>query len=51
MKKLGLVTAFVGGILALRLLSNWLENGNWRYFGYYCMAAAVAVFGLHAAGY
>jgi undecaprenyl-diphosphatase len=47
----GLVAAFVAGLLALRLLSNWLENGNWRYFGYYCLAAAVAVFGLHAAGY
>jgi len=47
----GLVAAFVSGLLALRLLSSWLENGNWRYFGYYCLTAAVAVFGLHAAGY
>ena len=47
----GLVAAFISGLLALRLLSSWLENGNWRYFGYYCMAAAVAVFGLAAVGY
>jgi undecaprenyl-diphosphatase len=48
---LGLVASFLSGLLALRLLSSWLENGQWRYFGYYCMAAAVVVFGLHAAGY
>ncbi|MBI3547847.1 MAG: undecaprenyl-diphosphate phosphatase [Elusimicrobia bacterium] len=40
---LGMVFAFFAGLLALRWLSSWLENGRWRYFGYYCLAAAAAV--------
>jgi undecaprenyl-diphosphatase len=47
----GLVASFIAGLLALRLISTWLEEGRWRYFGYYCMAAAVAVFALAAYGY
>jgi len=47
----GLVASFFAGLLALRLISNWLEEGRWRYFGYYCMVASVAVFALAAYGY
>jgi undecaprenyl-diphosphatase len=47
----GLAASFLAGLLALRLISSWLEEGRWRYFGYYCMAAAVAVFVLAAYGY
>ena len=41
---LGMVFSFVAGLLALKLLSDWLENGRWKYFGYYCLVAAAAVF-------
>jgi undecaprenyl-diphosphatase len=47
----GLVCSFVAGLLALRLLSRWLESGRWKYFGYYCLVAAVVVVGLAFAGY
>ena len=42
----GLIASFVAGLLALRWLSAWLEHGRWRYFGFYCIAAALIVFGL-----
>jgi undecaprenyl-diphosphatase len=47
----GLVCSFVAGLLALRLLSRWLESGRWKFFGYYCLFAAAVVFGLAIAGY
>jgi hypothetical protein len=31
-------------MLALWLLSAVLERGKWKYFGYYCIAAAGVVF-------
>jgi undecaprenyl-diphosphatase len=40
----GMGCSFVAGLLALRLLSKWLEAGRWQYFGYYCLAAAAGVF-------
>jgi undecaprenyl-diphosphatase len=46
----GLVCSFVAGWFALRLLSNWLEAGRWKFFGYYCVVAAIVVFGLALAG-
>jgi undecaprenyl-diphosphatase len=46
----GLVCSFVAGWFALRLLSNWLEAGRWKFFGYYCVVAAIVVFGLAFAG-
>ena len=48
---IGMACSFVAGLLALRILSRWLENGRWHYFGYYCLAAAVGVMVLAAAGY
>jgi undecaprenyl-diphosphatase len=48
---IGMACSFVAGLLALRLLSRWLENGRWHYFGCYCLAAAVGVMVLAAAGY
>lgn len=39
----GMVFAFLAGLAALRWLSDWLENGRWRYFGYYCFAASAGV--------
>ncbi len=40
---LGMVLSFTAGLLALAWLSRWLEQGRWKFFGYYCLAAAVAV--------
>jgi len=48
---LGAVIALLAGLLALRWLSRWLENGRWYWFGIYCLAAAAAVALLHRAGY
>jgi undecaprenyl-diphosphatase len=47
---LGMVCSFCAGLLALALLSRWLETGRWKFFGYYCLAAAVIVFVLSKAG-
>jgi undecaprenyl-diphosphatase len=43
--------SFVGGVLALGLLSRWLARGKWQYFGFYCLAASAAVFVLAAHGF
>jgi undecaprenyl-diphosphatase len=51
MSLLGAVLAFLAGLVALRWLSSWLEEGRWYLFGIYCLVAAVVVFGLHHAGY
>lgn len=48
---LGLLCAFVAGLLALKWLSKWLEAGNWYWFGIYCLIAAGAVAYLHHVGY
>ena len=40
---LGMVLSFVAGLLALRWLSRWLEQGRWYLFGIYCLVAAAAV--------
>jgi undecaprenyl-diphosphatase len=46
----GMLCSFLAGLAALRLLSRWLEAGKWRYFGYYCLAAALVVLALWKAG-
>jgi undecaprenyl-diphosphatase len=48
---IGMVASFVAGLLALRLLSRWLETGRWRFFGVYCIAFAILVFALAAFGF
>ena len=48
---IGMVFSFLAGLVALRLLSSWLETGRWHYFGYYCLVLAVVVFGFAHAGY
>jgi undecaprenyl-diphosphatase len=48
---LGMVFAFVAGLLALKWLSKWLESDRWYLFGIYCLAASVAVGVLHHMGY
>jgi undecaprenyl-diphosphatase len=47
----GMAGAFVAGILALKLLSSWLEKGHWAWFGYYCVAFSGFVFFLASRGY
>lgn len=42
----GMACSFVAGWLALKWLSSWLEKGHWHWFGFYCLAAAVAVLAL-----
>jgi undecaprenyl-diphosphatase len=44
---LGMVFSFVAGLIALKWLSSWLEQGRWKFFGIYCLAAAAAVLSLH----
>ena len=43
----GMVFSFAAGLLALRFLSAVLERGRWKYFGYYCFAAAAVVCVVH----
>ncbi len=43
----GMVFSFLAGLLALKWLSRWLEAGQWKLFGFYCIAASLAVLGLH----
>ncbi len=40
---LGMVFSFLAGLLALRWLSKWLEQGRWHFFGIYCLVAACVV--------
>jgi undecaprenyl-diphosphatase len=48
---LGAVFAFLAGLVALKWLSSWLEEGRWYLFGIYCLVASVVVFYLHHLGY
>jgi undecaprenyl-diphosphatase len=48
---LGAAFAFLAGLVALKWLSDWLENGRWYLFGIYCLVASCAVFWLHTLGY
>ena len=47
----GMVLSFFAGLVALRWLSSWLENGRWYLFGIYCLVASGVVFYLHHVGY
>ena len=38
-----MLLSFLVGLLALRWLSRWLEQGRWHLFGAYCLLAAVVV--------
>ena len=47
MSLLGAVFAFLAGLVALKWLSTWLENGRWTWFGIYCLVASGVVWYLH----
>jgi undecaprenyl-diphosphatase len=48
---IGMVASFVAGLLALQLLSRWLETGRWKLFGIYCIVFSILVFALAAFGF
>jgi undecaprenyl-diphosphatase len=48
---LGAIFAFLAGLIALRWLSAWLEQGRWYLFGIYCIVASGVVFYLYHLGY
>ena len=48
---LGMVFSFLAGLVALKWLSSWLENGRWYLFGIYCLLASGVVLYLHAIGF
>lgn len=48
---IGMVMAFFAGLVALKWLSAWLEEGRWYLFGIYCLVASTVVFYLHHLGY
>ena len=43
----GMVFSFLAGLIALKWLSRWLEGGQWKLFGFYCLAASATVLALH----
>jgi undecaprenyl-diphosphatase len=47
----GMVFSFIAGLIALRVLSRVLEQGGWKYFGFYCIAASAVVLAVALAGY
>jgi len=47
---LGMVASFIAGLFALKLLSRFLSQGRWSFFGFYCLAASALVFILAGAG-
>ncbi|HEX4598831.1 MAG TPA: undecaprenyl-diphosphate phosphatase [Burkholderiaceae bacterium] len=40
---LGMTLSFLTGMVALRWLSRWLEQGRWYFFGAYCLVASMIV--------
>ncbi len=48
---LGMVFSCIAGLLALRWLSLWLEQGRWPFFGIYCLGASSLVFLLYKLGF
>jgi undecaprenyl-diphosphatase len=48
---LGAVFSFLAGLVALKWLSSWLEQGRWYLFGIYCLVASAVVFFLYTRGY
>jgi undecaprenyl-diphosphatase len=47
----GMVVCFIVGLIALRFLSAVLERGQWKYFGIYCLFAALGVLTVWMLGY
>lgn len=43
--------AFLAGLVALKWLSRWLEQGRWYYFGIYCLLASLVAAVLYLQGW
>jgi undecaprenyl-diphosphatase len=41
---LGMACSFIAGLVALKWLSKWLEQGRWKFFGFYCLFAGGVIF-------
>jgi undecaprenyl-diphosphatase len=41
---IGMGLSCLAGLIALRLLSAMLDKGRWKYFGFYCIAAALVMY-------
>ena len=48
---LGMICAFIAGLIALKWLSAWLESGRWYIFGGYCIVFSGVVFALWRMGF
>jgi undecaprenyl-diphosphatase len=48
---LGMCFSFIAGLVALKVLSQLLEKGQWWVFGIYCLAASGGVYWMHARGF
>lgn len=48
---IGMVFSLLAGLVALRLLSAFIERGRWKFFGIYCLAFSAVVYALHLKGY
>jgi undecaprenyl-diphosphatase len=44
---IGMVLSFLAGLVALKVLSRFLEGGRWMFFGVYCLVAAVGILLIH----
>ena len=44
----GMVFSFFAGLVALRWVSSWIDQGKWSWFGYYCIVASGVVFLIHS---
>ena len=47
---IGMGLSFIAGLLALRWLSHWIEQGCWYLFGFYCIAASAVIFWMQVQG-
>lgn len=48
---MGMIFSFLGGLVALKWLSAWLESGKWYLFGIYCLVASAVIFFLYTRGF
>lgn len=44
---IGMSLSFISAWIALKWLSSWLENGRWKFFGYYCLGFSMIVIFTH----
>ena len=49
-RPVGGAALLLAGLVALRWLSSWLEQGRWAYFGYHCVVFSGVIFLTHWLG-